>query len=95
MHNGGDSLSIELQSKQVVGYVLIVIGLLLVGYIVFMANGLFSGSIDILDLAESFSSVDPETRLMAGVIIQIGMLGILVVAAMILIKYGLQICFKK
>lgn len=86
-------MSIQVNPRQVVGYILIAIGLLLLGYTIFMAIGLFSGTIEVIQVGEEIISA--SNSLLLGVMIQIGMLAIMLIGSSFLIKYGIQVCSEK
>ena len=88
-------MSIEIQPRQFIGYLLIVLGLILLGYIVFLGLGLFFGTIDVIAIEGKDYPLTQETALFLGVLIQIGVLAILVVASSLLTKFGIQIAIKQ
>lgn len=88
-----EQLSVEIQPRTFGGLLLILGGLLLLGYVIFMAYGLFNGTVDVIPIGED-PAYSPQTSLLLGVILQVGTLGILMVAAAILLRYGIEILQK-
>lgn len=91
---------IKLTAKSLFGYVLFFLGLVLLGYVVlnaiYLASGVFQPlRIQITDPTGRALISGVEMQVFLGIIIQIGMYGLIVAVASILMKNGVSLARKE
>ena len=87
---------IKLSPRSLFGYALFMIGLLLLGFVVFNAMFLASGvtqplRIQIADSSGRALIVSVESQVLLGLLLQVGMFGMIVAVASVLMKNGLSV----
>ena len=85
---------IKLTPKSLFGYVLFIIGLLLLGYVCLNAIYLASGTFKPLQVQTDQKTISIETQFFFGIMLQIGMYALIIVIASILMKNGMSIVRK-
>ena len=86
---------IKLTPKSLFGYVLFIIGLLLLGYVCLNAIYLASGTFKPLQVQTDQKTLSIETQIFFGIMLQIGMFALVIVIASILMKHGFTIARKE
>jgi hypothetical protein len=87
---------IKLTTRSLFGYVLVIIGLVMLGYVsmnaIYLANGTFKPlQVQINDQTGRALISAVETQVLFGIMIQGIMYGLLIAVASVLLKYGLAI----
>lgn len=83
--------TIEVTPKAMFGYVLFIMGILLLIYTAIQCILLVNGTFEPLKIEISETSLTAETAVFFGIILQIGMYGLLIAISYILIKTGINI----
>jgi len=88
---------IKLTPKALFGYVLFILGLMLLGYVclnaIYLASGVFQPlKIELSQVGQTFGI---ESQVFFGIVVQIGMYALIVAIASVFMKYGLNIARNK
>lgn len=86
---------INIASKFLFGYALVIIGLLLLGYVCLNAIYLANGSFKPLQIQTDQKTITVQTQIFLGIMLQIGMYALIVVIASILMKNGISIARRE
>jgi len=92
---------IKLTPKSLFGYILFILGLILLGYVamnaIYLASGVFQPlRIQITDPTRGQALITAvETQVLFGIMVQIGMYALIIAVASVLMKNGLSVARKE